>query len=197
MVDRPDPQKLIASLLGRVAAHSIARALRTRDVPGAVLIVSAGMVRLIDCPTCARLIRNEEDACPFCGAAFRPEGTSSSLRAFGLVLGLMTASCSGEKPNDSMSATSGAIYSAPWVTFMESDTGTGTDTSTGTSTGTTDATTGVTDEPPGTASAAYAASSSATLDDSSGTDGTGTATDATGTASTGTGTGTTGSGTTG
>ncbi len=148
------------------------------------------MAYLIDCPTCARLIRGEEDACPFCGATFRLPGTSTYVRAFGLVLGLMTASCGGDKPDDSTTLMTGAIYSASGFTTTE--TGTSTGTGTGTGTESSGATSGVTDEPPGTASAAYAASSSATTDESSGTGATGTGTDATGTGtgSTGTGTGT-------
>lgn len=156
------------------------------------------MAYLIDCPTCARLIRGEEDACPFCGAAFRLPGTSTYVRVFGLVLGLMTATCGGDKPDDdSTTLMTGAIYSASGITTSATETGTstGTGTETGTGTGSSGATTGVTDEPPGTASAAYAASSFATTDDSSGTDATGTGTDGTGTGSTGTGTGTAGTGT--
>lgn len=154
------------------------------------------MAYLIDCPTCARLIRGEEDACPFCGAAFRLPGTSTYVRVFGLVLGLMTASCGGEKPDDeSTTLMTGAIYSASGITTSATETGTSTGTGTETGTGSSGATTGVTDEPPGTASAAYAASSFATTDDSSGTDATGTGTDGTGTGSTGTETGTAGTGT--
>lgn len=154
------------------------------------------MAYLIDCPTCARLIRGEEDACPFCGAAFRLPGTSTYVRVFGLVLGLMTASCGGDKPDDgSTTLMTGAIYSASGLTTSATETGTSTGTGTETGTGSSGATTGVTDEPPGTASAAYAASSFATTEDSSGTDATGTGTDGTGTGSTGTGTGTAGTGT--
>lgn len=71
------------------------------------------MARFLDCPACSCLVRSEEAACPFCGARVRPHEASRSLR-FGLVLGLMTASCvGGDEPTDGDIPPTGLSYAAP------------------------------------------------------------------------------------
>ncbi|WAS98124.1 hypothetical protein [Nannocystis punicea] len=89
------------------------------------------MPQLIDCPACARALRREETACPFCGAEQRRiEGPRFIV--FGVWLGLMTASC-GEKSGPDTETTS---------TSTSTTTSTSTPTSTSTST---DPTTAVTE----------------------------------------------------
>lgn len=62
------------------------------------------MPQLIDCPACARAIRRDETACPFCGAEQRRVEVPSLRQILGVVLGLMTVSCS-DKPSPDTEST--------------------------------------------------------------------------------------------
>lgn len=118
------------------------------------------MPQLIDCPACARAIRRDEGACPFCGAEQR-RTESQGLLVFGVLLGVMTASCGKPEPDPTATTTLTTTTSTSTTSTSTGTTSPTTTAPTSTNTGTTDGTTassGTSDDTTfGSVATAYAA----------------------------------------